>query len=215
MIKAVIFDMDGVIFDTEPIGYEATKKLFKLYNKDLKFKDVIPYFGTGVKNYVGSVAKKYKVNEDMETLMKKRRKYFLQIAKKRLMVFPGVINLIKILKNNKIKIALATASSIRSVKYNFKITKLNIKLFDVVITRNDVKKLKPNPEIFIAAIEKLKVKHNETVVVEDAVSGIIAAKRAKTKVIAIANSSQKNKLKMADLVVNSFKEITLRKLDNL
>src|SRR3989338_3441224 len=196
MTKAVIFDMDGIVFDTEPIGFEATKKLLKKYGKYIKYKEIILYLGTGVRNYVESIAKKKKVNEDIEILIKKRKKYFVELAKNKLRVFPGIIKLIKELRKNKVKTALATSSSIKSVKLNCKLTKLNIKIFNI-------------------AIKKLKVKPEDCIVIEDSIAGIKAAQKAKTKVIAISNSLPKSKLKTAKLVFNSAEDIKFRKLMSL
>src|SRR3989338_3978095 len=215
MTKAVIFDMDGIVFDTEPIGFEATKKLLKKYGKYIKYKEIILYLGTGVRNYVESIAKKKKVNEDIEILIKKRKKYFVELAKNKLRVFPGIIKLIKELRKNKVKTALATSSSIKSVKLNCKLTKLNIKLFNVIVTRNYITKFKPDPEIFNIAIKKLKVKPEDCIVIEDSIAGIKAAQKAKTKVIAISNSLPKSKLKTAKLVFNSAEDIKFRKLMSL
>lgn len=206
--------MDGTIFDTNKEIFLSMKLTLKEYGKNIKYKDTKPFFGRGAIIYTRGIAKKFKIKEDIEVLLNKRTKYSKQLRKKPLKVFPGIIPLLKELKKHKIKTAIATGSKKSSVNLHIKRTKINKKLFNIIISREDVKKTKPHPEVFLKAAKKLKVKPNECVVIEDAISGIKAGKKANMKVIAVTNSFKKSELK-ADLVVNSAKKLSLKKLNSL
>ncbi len=212
MLKLVIFDMDGTVFDTNRIIYNSTKLLFKEYKKDLNFSETKKYFGTGAVNYLKKLAEKKGIKENINVLLKKRRNYANNINIKP-GIFPGIKGLLMELKKNKIKIALATGSSMHSVKRNMKETKLKIK-FDAIMTVDDVKNAKPAPEIFLKIIKKLKTKRQEALVIEDSIAGIEAAKRAGIKVIALTNSFPKSRLKKADLIVDSAEKLSLKVLNN-
>ncbi len=215
MLKAVIFDMDGVIFDSEKIYTKAVELLFKEYKIKINPSDIDLFRGTGSKAAIGGLARIYNLNENIDVLNKKKRELYLKLAKDKLKFIPHVKTLIKQLKKNKIKIALATSARLNIVKKNFSIAKLNGNTFDVIVTKDDIKNPKPSPELFLKAIEKLKIKPNETVIIEDAIKGVEAAKRARTKVIAITTSFSKSKLKQADLIIDSFKQLDIKILEEL
>ena len=99
-----------------------------------------------------------------------------------------------------------------SVKRNMKEEKLKTH-FDVIMTVDDVKNAKPNPEIFLKIIKKLKTKRSEALVIEDSIAGIEAAKRAGIKVIALTNSFPKSRLKKADLIVDSAEKLNINTLN--
>ncbi len=214
MIKAVIFDMDGVLFDTEPMVFEATKKLFEKYNVKIKHSDSKKLFGIDAKKFIKILAKKYNIKEDITKLREERRDYYKDI-KTKVKVFPGILKLLKELKKNKIKIALATSSSKASLNHNFKSSKLSKKFFEVINTRDKIKNTKPDPEIFIKTIKDLKLKSEDCIIIEDSIAGVEAAKRAEVNTIAVTNSFPRSKLKKADLIVSSAKELNIKRLECL
>ena len=215
MLKAVIFDMDGIVFNTEPV-YDKSTKLFLLrYDVKLKREDLDPFRGRGSIKHLMYLKEKYNLKDSLDYLIKERRKVYEELTKKGIKTFSGIKKILEELKKNKIKIGLATSSTYTSTKENFKHSKLNKKLFNIIVTRDEIKNTKPNPEIFLRTIKKLQVKIQECVIIEDAVSGVEAGKRAGAKVIAITNSFSESKLKRADLVVNSAKELNLDKIKSL
>lgn len=215
MLKAVIFDMDGTLLDSETLQFKATKKLFKYYGVKIKLSDVKPYFGRGAHLYIKNLIKKHKIKRDLETLIKKRREYAREIAKKGVRVFPGILRLISELKKNKIKLALATSASSKSMNTNLKYSKINKNMFKIITTNNNIIKVKPDPEIFLLTMKKLKVNPEECIIIEDSIAGVEAGKRAKAIVIAITNSFPKSKLKKANLIVSSAEEINIKKLKSI
>lgn len=206
--------MDGIIFDTEPLVFEATKNLFKMYNVKIKHSDSKKLFGIDAKTFLRTLAKKYKIKKDVTKLREERRDYYKDI-KTKIRVFPGILNLLKELKKNKIRIALATSSSKASLDHNFRSSKLSKEFFNIINTRDKIKNTKPNPEIFIKTIRDLKIKQKNCVIIEDSIAGVEAGKRSKTRVIAITNSFPRSKLKKADLIVKSAEELNIEKLKNI
>lgn len=207
MIKAVIFDMDGVLVDTERYHERAYKAVAKKFGVDLTEKEITQFKGVTALENIKYLFRKYKINENAKkyTLLKDKiyRGYL-----KNLKSVPGAISLLKKLKKKKIKLALASSGSRLNVQ--FILNKLKIKkYFDVIINGEQVKKGKPDPEIFLNAAKKLKVRPKDCIVIEDAVNGVKAAKNAGMFTIAIATTFTKQKLKDADLVLDSLKELKI------
>jgi len=212
MLKAVIFDMDGVITNTVPHHFSAWKKFFKQHGVNLskrayeKKVNGIPR-KDGITNILGKVNKK-----ELEQMMEEKQKMFVEaINNKPPKSFPGFIQFITQLKRKKIKIAAASSS--KNTKFILKKIKIYDR-FDKVITGYDFKKPKPNPEIFLKAAKELKVKPNECVVFEDAILGVEAGKKAKMKVIGFASGNIKD-LKKADLICKSFEKIKFKDVSKL
>ncbi|MFH0874436.1 MAG: HAD-IA family hydrolase [archaeon] len=123
-------------------------------------------------------------------------------------LFHGVIELLKLLKKNKYNIALASSSQRSHIDIVLKNNKI-AGMFDFVISGLDVKFSKPNPEIFQKCAERFKSEPYECVVIEDAMNGVIAAKRAGMHCIAILSSTKKELLGEADILIDSIKEINI------
>lgn len=212
MLKAVIFDMDGVITDTVPQHFLAWKKFFN--NEGLKFtrKDYDQKVNgvprkAGIINIMGKLPAK-KLNE----LMEKKQEIFKKIiAYNPPKIFPDFLTFAAKLK--KVKIKIAAASSSKNTEFILKKIKIYNK-FDTVVTGYDYQKLKPNPEIFLVTAKRLKVKPKDCVVFEDAVLGVEAGKNAKMKVVGFASGNIKD-VKKADIIIKSFKNLSVKKINNL
>ena len=212
-LKGVIFDTDGVIVNTVPLHFKAWKKMFSEYSRKFTFKDYelkvdgIPRL-SGARAILTDLSGK-----ELKKAATKKLEYFLQSLKKEgIQVYRDTVHLIKSLKKNKIK--RAAISSSKNCLYILKKIKLN-KFFDVIITGNDIKRGKPHPDIFLLAAKKLKLEPKECVVVEDAVLGILAAKRAGMKVVGIDRHHRPARLKKANLVVKNLKKVKLSRLERL
>lgn len=212
-LKGVIFDMDGVVVNTVPLHFNAWKKMFSEYGRKFTFKDYALKVD-GIPRVSGARAILSDLSEEgLKKAASKKQKYFLESLKKeKIKVYPDAVRLIKDLKKNKIKRAIISSS--KNCLYILKKAKLD-KLFNVIITGNDIKKGKPHPDIFLLAAEKLGLKVNECIAVEDAFLGIIAAKRAKMKAIGIERYGKPARLKQADLIINNLNRATLPKLKRL
>jgi beta-phosphoglucomutase family hydrolase len=204
----VIFDMDGVLADTGPIhfeswlkmaneiGYEFTKKFF-----DETFgQQSIPITRKLVGNNVDQ--------ELVENWANLKEEYYREMVRDKIKALPGVIDLLKNLKKNGIKLALGSSGPQENVELLLNV--LNIKsFFNAVITASHVKHGKPAPEVFLTAAKKLKVKPKNCIVIEDAPVGIKAAKKAGMRVIALTTTHNKKELTGADLIVNDLNHLNL------
>lgn len=217
MIKAVIFDVDGVIADTEEAGSRGAVNMFKeLYGVEVKRSDFDPFVGTGAKNYISGVARKYGVNVDIERAIKGREEQFLKIAKAGgVRRFPGAIELIKEARDLGWKVAIATSSHKAKFEVTLKSANLDKAQFDVITTAEDCSALKPNPEIFLVTARKLGVFPGEAIVVEDSPAGVKAGKDGGFFVVGVASTFPKDKLQEADLVVDSLEGLSFRDLINV
>jgi len=213
LLKGVIFDMDGVVVNTVPLHFQAWKKMFAEYGRRFTFKDY-ELKVDGIPRLSGARAILTDLSEkELQKAAAKKQKYLLEFLQKvGVKVYQDAIYLINNLRKNKIKTAIITSS--KNCLYILRKAKINT-LFDVIITGNDIKKGKPHPDIFLLAAKRLGLKTRECIVVEDALLGIIAAKRAKMKAIGIDRYGKPARLKQANLIVNNLKKLTISKLERL
>jgi beta-phosphoglucomutase len=213
VLKGIIFDLDGVIVETVLLHFNAWKKMFYEYGKEFTFEEYKKKVD-GIPRLDGARAiLKDLDEEELKKAAEKKQKYFLELLEKEgVKVYQSTIRLIKELKKNNIRVAVISSS-----KNCLPILKrANIdSLFDVIITGNDIKKGKPDPEIFILACKKLNLSPSECVVIEDAVLGVEAAKKGNFKCIGIDRYGNPARLSKADLVVKDLSEIDLEVLSKI
>ncbi len=229
--KGAIFDLDGVITDTAEIHFKAWKKIFnsflkKYYEKEkkkfipftkqdyLRYVDGIPRY-KGVESFLNS--RKIKIPQGKENdseskqtiygLGKKKNSYYKNLIKEeKPKVFDSTVSLIKKLRKNKIKIAIISSS--KNCKLILKKTNL-LGLADKIIDGKDSEKIglkgKPEPDIFLTASKKLKLKPEECFIVEDAVKGVLAGQKGNFGLV-IGLQRGKEKLETADTIVRSLKK---------
>lgn len=187
MTQAVIFDMDGVLTDSEPVINEAAIRGLREYGISPAPEDFAPFVGMGEDRYIGGVAEKHGLEYRVEM---KRRVYeiYLEILPGLLRGFPGVHELLASLRAR--KVALAVASSADRIKVEANLRGIGVELgwFGAVITGEDVTARKPAPDIFLAAAKGLGLSPAACCVVEDALSGVAAAKAAGMRCVAVATS---------------------------
>lgn len=214
MIKACIFDLDGVIVDTAKYHYLAWKKLadelginFTLEDNE-RLKGVSRMQSLEIILELGNLKLEEK---EKYALAEKKNKWYVEYISKmdKSEVLPGVEEFIDKLRENNIKTAIASASKNTRII----LERLDLaKKFDVIIDGTMISKAKPDPEIFLKAAEYLKVQPNECVVFEDAVAGVEAAKKAGMKVIGVGDPDI---LKDAHTVIQSFEGLDLSIIYNL
>lgn len=208
MIKAVIFDMDGLIVDSEPIQSKGFELLLREYNK----KPI--YHANGLIQIVGipdnsvQMKIKYNIDEKIEIIKQKRQRFYQKVLKSKVIKsMPGLNYLLKFLKQNNFKIAVATSSFFEDINVIFSKLKL-FPYFDVLVSCEDVVKKKPAPDIYLKAAKRLNIKPAECLVLEDSETGVSAGKNAGMKVIAVPNKFTKNHdFSKADLIVKSLNNI--------
>lgn len=211
-IRAVIFDMDGVLTNSEPLINAAAIAMFKEKGLVVQPEDFLPFVGTGEARYVGGVAETY--NFPFDPAEGKRRTYeiYFELVPTQLEAFPGTVELVRSLREAGLLIAVASSADAVKVRMNLQKIGLPVEYWDAVIWGEDVKKKKPAPDIFLFAANKLGVDPAKCAVVEDAVNGIQAAKAAGMRCIAVATSFPPEKLGEADVVRERISDIQVTDL---
>lgn len=207
MIKAVLFDMDGVLVDSEELIFLAARQMFSEHGIDVSRSDFQPYIGTGENSYLGNVAKKYGLSINLEKDKKRTYEIYEQLAEKKLNLLPGVHDFINRCKEKGLKMAIATSADEFKMIVNLSVAKLDNGIFDATVNGLEVIHKKPHPEIYIKAAQKLKLLPAECIVIEDAVNGIESAKSAGCKCIALTTSFPESALTGADWIFKDLSRI--------
>lgn len=200
MLKGILFDMDGVLVDSEKFICEAAIRMFAEHGVHVKPEDFIPFVGSGEGRYLGGVAEKYDFPFDLERDKTRTYDLYAQIVKGKLEPLKGVKEFISKCKEKGIKLAVATSAD--EVKMNINLREIGIpaSTFDATVSGSEVQHKKPDPEIFVTAARKIGLKPEECLVVEDAVNGVKAAKSAGSKCLALTTSFPAEQLKEADWI---------------
>ncbi|MBN2613329.1 MAG: HAD-IA family hydrolase [Bacteroidales bacterium] len=207
MLKAVLFDMDGVLVDSEEIIFLAARQMFHEHGITVSREDFKPFIGTGENRYLGGVAEKYGFAIDIERDKARTYEIYAQIAPEKLKILPGVKAFIKKCKSKKLKLAVATSADEIKMTVNLKAAGLFNGVFDVTVNGLEVINKKPHPEIYLKAAEKLNVEPFECLVVEDAVNGVEAAKSAGALCLAVTTSFAPSELTKADWIVKNLRYV--------
>ena len=194
----VIFDMDGVLLDSEPFICKAACMMFAEHGLTVQPDDFLPFVGAGENRYLGGVAEKYRFPIEIDRDKKRTYDIYLEIIKGRLHPLPGVHDFLARCRELGKKIAVASSADFRKVRGNLIEIRISFETFDAVVTAEDVVHKKPAPEIFLAAAKKLGLDARDCLVVEDAVNGVAAAKAAGARCLALTTSFTREKLAAAD-----------------
>ena len=173
-IKSIIFDMDGVIFDTELVYLEIWSKVFEKYGYKLQKEVYAEVLGTGRENVKKVFLNNYGNELPIDKMYREKDEDLEKAVDKGIPLKQGAYEILSYLKNNNYKIALATSASKERALKQLRYADIE-KFFDVIVSRDDVKETKPNPDIFLKAAKKLNVNPNECIVIEDSSAGIKAA----------------------------------------
>jgi len=185
----VIFDMDGVLCDSEPFICEAACRMFAShYGCRVQPEDFLPFIGTGEGRYIGGVAEKYGVTLEGEVDKARTYDIYLEIIKGRLQPLPGAPEFIADCRKKALRLAVATSADRRKLDGNLAQIGLPSDLFDVCVTGSEVERKKPDPQIFLLAAERLNLSPARCLVVEDAPNGVVAAKAAEARCLGLSTS---------------------------
>ncbi len=203
----VIFDMDGVLVDSEPFICKAACMMFDELGLRVRPEDFVPFVGMGENRYLGGVAEHHNFQIDITQAKKRTYDIYLDIIRGQLQPLPGVHAFVEKCRTLGKKIAIASSADRRKVIGNLSEIHLPPDQFDAVITGEDVVHKKPNPEIFLLAASKLGLAPQHCLVVEDAVSGVAAAKAAGAVCLALTTSFTRRQLQGADFFAPSLAEV--------
>lgn len=217
MIQTVIFDMDGVIVDTEPVHHYAYNTHFKQLNIDVSPEMYASFTGNSTKNIFERLKSQFNLDEDVQTLVDTKRNLFNDAfdSKDDLHLLDGVEDLIKDLHSNGMQLILASSSATVTINRIFNRFGL-YKYFSHIVSGEDFPKSKPHPAIFLKAAELANTPVENCIVIEDSTNGIMAAKAA--GIYCIGYDSFHSKMQdysLADLVISDFKELSFEKIKNI
>ncbi|MDD5147653.1 MAG: HAD family phosphatase [Candidatus Daviesbacteria bacterium] len=215
MIKAVIFDMDGVISDTLPIHGEAESKLLLRYGIQMTPQQIIQEFN-GVPDRISFkiIFKRFNRKLNLQEVEDGKWELFQELAKNGIKSIPNSLKFIDILLENKFVLGLASSAPSRIINLVLETLEIKKKFKEVVCTE-EVEHGKPAPDIFLLAAKKLEIDPQDCIVIEDAPRGIQAAKAAGMKCIAITTTHPRGELIGADKIIDSFDEINITEIQNL
>ncbi len=213
MLKAVLFDMDGVIVDTEPLHYKAYHLMFDDVNINVDKTLYASFTGQSTINICRRLVDHFKLNNSPEELVQLKRKHFKYLFEhdKELSLIEGVLTCIKDYHENGLKLVVASSASMPTIDRIFERFDLN-QYFSGKFSGADLEQSKPHPEIFIKAAAHTGFSKSECIVIEDSTNGIKAAHSAEIFCIGFKSphSSGQN-YDLADLVISSFEQIRYSK----
>lgn len=199
-VSGVLFDMDGVLCDSEEPSRMAGVDVFAEMGVEVTVEDFVPFMGTGEANFLGGVAAVKGVKDFNTEAAKKRffEIYLDKYAKPNSGIgFPGALELITQCKNRGLKVAVASSADRIKVDANLAAAGLPLSLFDAIVSADAFQNLKPAPDIFLAASKILSVPVSECIVIEDALAGVQAAKAAQMRCIAVTTTLTEDTLNAA------------------
>ena len=212
MIRAVIFDMDGVLTDSEPLINTAAVVMFRELGMSVEPEDFIPFVGTGENRYIGGVAEKYGFEIDIPSAKKRTYEIYLELVPEKLDAFPGARDLVLECRRTGLKTAVASSADAVKIEANLRKIGLPTDSWDAVVTGEDVERRKPEPDIFFAAAQCLELAPRCCTVVEDALNGIKAAKAAGMRCVAVEQTFPAQQLQGADVIRKSIADVSIADL---
>ncbi|HUU20599.1 MAG TPA: HAD family phosphatase [Sedimentisphaerales bacterium] len=224
MLRAVIFDFDGVITDSEILHFRAFNQVLAQYGIELTKDD---YY----KTYLGfNDADCYKLlisqgllktdKQQIKNLIEQKKRIFEQLAKAEGKMIEGVRDFLNMLEQNNIPMAICSGALLTEVEMVLEDARLR-HLFEAIVSGEQVKKGKPDPEGFLLSLQRLNenrenpITANQCIVIEDSHWGLEAAKAAGMHTIAVTNSYDAEQLSMADKIVERLNELSIDDLQQL
>jgi len=209
MLRAVLFDLDGVLADSEPWWTQIDATLLAEYGATYHGEYHQDVVGVSYRIACEFYKKAFELSVSVEEMMERRGEIAAEFFADRVGLFPNAKEVLQDLRQQNLQLGLGTSSVSSSVRPFLDRHRLT-ELFDVIVTGDEVDHGKPAPDIYLRAAQKLSIAADDCLVVEDAFSGIAAAKAAKMRVAAIPDPRFVDPAKyekQADYVLSSLKEL--------
>lgn len=210
MLEAIIFDMDGVIIDSEPFFLEAEQLLLKQYGHNEPIDYFYQFQGT-THSYMWEVMKEtFKLPNDVSYLVREATTIRENlIEEKEMSTIPHVLEFIEHLSSTGIPLAIASSSPRKDIEKTIKTFRL-AQTFDYYVSGDEVENSKPNPDIFLKVSDKLNIDPKHCLVIEDSSNGVKAGSAAGMKVIGYRNPNfPPQDLSKADKIITSFEDLSM------
>lgn len=224
MLKAIIFDFDGVIADSEALHLRAFNEVLAPFGLAITEKDYYKtYLGLTDADCFKELVQKHRATfkeTSVETLLKKKKTAFGKLAKTEADIIEGVREFLEMLRKNKIPMAICSGALQQEIELILEGAVLS-DYFDCIVSAEQVKRGKPYPDGFLLALEKLnetsteKIVPKQCIVVEDSHWGLEAAKAAGMHTVAVTNSYDAKQLAMAEKIVGKLSQLTMDDLQEL
>ena len=202
-IEAVLFDMDGVLVDSEAYICQAGMAMFAEKGYPVSAEDFLPFTGMGENRYLGGVAEKHRIPFDLEKDKARTYEIYAEMVSGKLSPLDGVHDFIDKCRKQGLKMAVASSADPVKVNINLEEIGLDSKLFQAVVTGLDIEHKKPAPDIFLKAAKLMGADPKHCLVVEDAISGVAAGKAAGARVLALTTAFSPGELSGADWITQT------------
>lgn len=213
-LKAVLFDMDGVIVDTEPLHRKAYFKMFETFGMQVSDEMYATFAGASTKRVCDTLISHFGLQESRETLMETKRAFFKEIFDHdpEFDLLPGVRALIEHYRQNQITMVLASSASMQTITWVFEKFGLD-PYFKAKISGADLRESKPHPEIFLKAAELSGFPKEHCMVIEDSTNGVLAAHRAEIFCAGyISPHTEGQHLELANICVSDYCDLEVEKV---
>ncbi len=218
MIKAIIFDFDGVIVDSEPLHYRAFLETFSSEKVQFDYNTYVnQYIGFDDRDGFRAIADDFDVSladDDILRLLHEKAQAFDRIVEQGIEAMPGAIQLIRQAAS---AMPIAIASGARQSDIDIILRGIEngtlTPLFKTIVTADDVEKSKPDPQTYLIAAEQIGVKPEECAVIEDTATGLQSAVAAGMKTIGVTHSYGPEHLNIADRVIHSLTDLDVNQVN--
>ena len=211
-IRGVIFDMDGVLTNSEPLIRAAAMAMFREMGLVVRPEDFTPFVGTGENRYIGGVAEQYGWPLEIASAKKRTYEIYLELVPSQLEPFPGACEVVRMCRAAGLKTAVASSADLIKIEANLRKIGLPPESWNAIASGDAIARTKPAPDIFLAAAIRLGLEAQECVVVEDTVHGIEAAHAAGMRCVAVGQTFPPDLLSGADIVRPAMTDVTLAHL---
>ncbi len=199
-IEAVLFDMDGVLVDSEVYICQAGIEMFREKGYEVSAEDFMPFTGMGENRYLGGVAEKHNIPFQLEKDKARTYEIYATLVKGKLDALDGVFSFIEKCQEQGLKLAVASSADPVKVHINLEEMGIDRGTFQAIVTGLDIEHKKPAPDIFLKAAEMVGADPSRCLVVEDAISGVAAGKAARARVLGLTTSFSPDELAGADWI---------------
>lgn len=210
MISAAIFDLDGVIVDSEPLHYLSEKDMLSKRGVNLRRSDTKDIVGRTEMESMQYLKDRFGLKDSAKHLYEEKQRIYKRMLRNAVKPRPGLFKLLNDLEDKGMTLAIASSAPRENIDIVLKALGIEDK-FRAVVSGDDVERGKPSPDIFLLAAQRIGIGAKNCLVIEDAQNGVEAAKRAGMTCIAVPNQfTQDQGFSRADAVVKSLEDIDLK-----